>query len=91
MDEFRANSRKIGGDFEGVPMVIVLHTGAKPGSVRSAPLTFLANGDDVVIFGTKGRSPTHPAWHHNLIAKPDTVIELGSETLAVLGLERRSF
>jgi len=83
MDEFRANSGKVGGDFEGVPMVIVHHTGAKSGTVRHAPLTYLANGDDVVIFGTKGGSPTHPAWYHNLIANPDTVIELGSETLPV--------
>ena len=83
MAEFRANGGKCGGDFEGVPMVIVHHTGAKSGIVRNAPLTYLPNGDDVVIFGSKGGAPTNPDWYHNLIANPDTVIELGTELVDV--------
>lgn len=83
MEEFRANKGKVGGHFEGVPLTIVHHTGAKSGIVRHAPLAYLPNGDDVVIFGSKGGQPTNPAWYHNLIANPDTVIELGDEIVPV--------
>jgi deazaflavin-dependent oxidoreductase (nitroreductase family) len=75
MDEFRANAGKVGGHFEGRPMTIVHHTGAKSGIVRHAPLVYLPNGNDVVIFASKGGQPTNPDWYHNLIANPDTVIE----------------
>ena len=83
MADFRANGGKVGGDFTGVPMVIVHHTGAKSGRVRHAPLCYLPNGDDVVIFASMGGAPTNPAWYHNLIANPDTTIELGTETIPV--------
>ena len=83
MDDFRANGGNVGGDFTGVPMVIVHHTGAKSGTVRHAPLCYLPNGDDVVIFASMGGAPNNPAWYHNLIANPETVIELGTEVVPV--------
>jgi len=83
MDDFRANGGNVGGDFTGVPMVIVHHTGAKSGTVRHAPLCYLPNSDDVVIFASMGGAPNNPAWYHNLIANPETVIELGTETVPV--------
>lgn len=83
MAEFRANGGDVGGPFTGVPMVIVHHTGARSGIVRHAPLAYLPDGDDVVIFASKGGDPTNPAWYHNLIANPDTTIELGTETVEV--------
>ena len=83
IDDFRANAGECTGAFAGVPMVIVHHTGAKSGIVRQAPLTYLPNGDDVVIFASKGGDPTNPDWYHNLIANPDTVIELGSDLVDV--------
>ena len=83
MDEFRANAGKVGGHFEGRPMTIVHHTGAKSGIVRHAPLVYLPNGDDVVIFASKGGQPTNPDWYHNLIANPDTQIELGADIVPV--------
>lgn len=83
MAEFRANGGNVGGPFTGVPMVIVHHTGARSGIIRHAPLAYLPDGEDIVIFASKGGDPANPAWYHNLIAHPDTVIELGSEIIPV--------
>jgi deazaflavin-dependent oxidoreductase (nitroreductase family) len=83
MEEFRANGGQCGGSFAGVPLVIVHHTGAMSGVVRHAPLSYLPNGDDVVIFASKGGQPTNPDWYHNLIANPDTQIELGADIVPV--------
>ena len=83
MDEFRANDGVVGGGFAGAPMVIVHHAGAKSGTIRHTPLCYLPNGDDVVIFASMGGAPTNPAWYHNLVANPETQIEVGTETRAV--------
>ncbi len=80
--EFRANGGVVGGPFEGAPMVLVTHRGARSGTERTTPLVYLADGDDVVIFASKAGAPTNPDWFHNLVANPDVTIEVGAETVA---------
>lgn len=81
--EFRANDGKVGGPFEGAPMLILHTTGAKSGQERESPLVYQPNGDRWVVFGSKGGAPTHPDWFHNLLANPEASIEVGSDTVPV--------
>jgi len=81
--EFRANGGHVGGPFEGAPMVLLTHTGAKTRTERTTPLMCLPNGDDVVVFASKAGAPTNPDWYHNLLAHPEATIELGTETIPV--------
>jgi deazaflavin-dependent oxidoreductase (nitroreductase family) len=81
--EFRANAGKVGGPFEGAPMVLVQHKGARTGTERTTPLMYLPDGDDIVIFASKAGAPDNPDWYHNLLANPETTAELGTETVAV--------
>jgi deazaflavin-dependent oxidoreductase (nitroreductase family) len=83
IEEFRANAGKVGGGFDGAPMILVHHTGAKTGTERVSPLVYQPDGDRFVIFGSKGGAPTHPHWYLNLKANPDTTVEVGTETIAV--------
>ncbi|WP_224386240.1 nitroreductase family deazaflavin-dependent oxidoreductase [Pseudonocardia sp. ICBG1293] len=83
IEEFRANGGRAGGMFEGKPLVLVHHTGARSGTERIAPLVPLVEGERVYIFASKGGADTNPDWYHNLLAHPDTRIELGTETLPV--------
>jgi deazaflavin-dependent oxidoreductase (nitroreductase family) len=83
IDEFRANDGKVGGGFEGAPMLILHTTGARSGQERLSPLVFQADGDRWVIFGSKGGAPTHPDWFHNLTATPEASIEVGTDTVPV--------
>lgn len=83
IDEFRANGGAVGGQFEGAPMVLVHHFGAKTGTERVTPLVYQADGDAYVVFGSKAGATTHPHWYLNLVANPDTVIEVGSDTVPV--------
>ena len=83
IEEFRANGGVVGGPFEGAPMILVHHRGAKSGIERVAPLVYQAYGDAFVVFGSKGGSPTHPHWYLNLVANPDTQVEVGTDTIAV--------
>lgn len=83
IDEFRATGGKAGGMFEGKPLVLVHHVGAKSGTERIAPLVPLLDDGRIFIFASKGGADTNPDWYHNLVANPNTTIELGTETFPV--------
>ena len=68
--EFRANGGKVGGPFEGAPMILVHHIGAKSGTERIAPLAYIPDGDRMLIIASKAGAPTNPDWYHNLKAHP---------------------
>ena len=77
--EFRENDGKVGGQFEGAPLVLLTTTGAKTGKVRTNPLVSLVDEDRVVIFASKAGSPTNPDWYHNIVANPRVTVEQGTE------------
>ena len=81
--EFRENGGKVGGPFEGAPMLILHTTGAKSGKERENPLMYRDEGDAIAIFASKAGAPDNPDWFHNLKADPDVSIEVGTETRAL--------
>ena len=85
IEEFRANDGKVGGQFEGAPLLILHTTGAKSGQERLAPVMYQAvgDGDAVAVFASKAGAPTHPDWYHNLLAHPSATVEVGGETYPV--------
>jgi len=83
IEEFHANDGRVGGMFEGAPLLLLHHIGAKSGNGRINPLVYLPDGDRYVIFASKGGAPTNPDWYHNLKAHPDTEIEVGAATIPV--------
>ncbi len=87
IEEFRSNYGKVGGGFEGAPLLLLHHQGAKTGTVRVNPLAYLPVGGAFAIFASKGGAPTHPDWYRNLKAHPDTEVEVGGETIAVTARE----
>ncbi|MFN0025749.1 MAG: nitroreductase family deazaflavin-dependent oxidoreductase [Acidimicrobiales bacterium] len=78
--EFRANGGKCGPPFEGAPMILVSHKGAKTGTVRTAPLVYSTDGDRFVIIASKAGADTNPDWYHNMKANPEVEVEVGTET-----------
>src|SRR5689334_13893112 len=81
--EFRANEGRVGGSFEGNPLLLLHHTGARSGKHYVNPLAYLADRGRYVIFASKGGAPTNPAWYYNLKSNPEATVEVGTETLAV--------
>jgi deazaflavin-dependent oxidoreductase (nitroreductase family) len=80
IEEFRANDGKVGGPFEGAPMILVHHKGVKTGAERVNPLVYLPVGGSFAIFASAAGAPKDPAWYHNLVANPVTTAEVGAET-----------
>ena len=87
IEEFRANQGRVGGRFEGRPLLLLHHTGAKSGKSRVNPLAYLSDDGRYVVFASKGGAPTNPDWYHNLKAHPNTSIEVGTDTIDVVASE----
>ena len=78
---YRASGGRLGHTIPGVPgkMLLLDHVGARSGTKRTSPLLYVRDGDDIVVVASKGGFPKHPAWYHNLVANPDTTVQIGSE------------
>src|SRR5437867_7145017 len=81
--EFRKNHGKVGGNFEGAPILLINHKGARTGKSRTNPVMYLKDGHRFVVFASKGGADTNPDWYHNLKAHPDVKIEVGNDTIEV--------
>jgi len=83
IDEFRANSGKVGGGFAGKTLLLLHTIGAKSGKERINPLVYVKDGDRMAITATKGGAPTNPDWYYNLLAHPVVTVEVGTEQFQV--------
>ncbi len=84
IDEFRANEGRVGGMFEGAPLLLLHHTGARTGTERVTPLMYQAVDGGYAIFASKAGADTNPDWFHNITANPETQVEIGTETESVV-------
>ncbi|MFC4591708.1 nitroreductase/quinone reductase family protein [Sphaerisporangium corydalis] len=79
IEEFRANGGKVGGPFEGGDLLLLTTTGARSGEEHTVPLGYVRDGDLLLVVGSAGGAPRHPAWYHNLLAHPVVRVEVGTE------------
>jgi deazaflavin-dependent oxidoreductase (nitroreductase family) len=87
IEEFHANEGRVGGAFDGMPLLLLHHTGAKSGKSRINPLAYQSDDGRYVVFASKAGAPTNPDWYHNLKAQPNVTIEVGTDTLEVVASE----
>ena len=83
IEEFRANAGKVGGQFEGMPLLLLQTVGAKSGIQRTNPLAYLLDNGRYVIFASYAGAPNNPPWYFNLLANPEVSIEVGTERFDV--------
>jgi deazaflavin-dependent oxidoreductase (nitroreductase family) len=84
IEEFRAKQGKVGGPYEGVPVLLLHHTGARSGTRRVNPLVYRTVDGNLAVFASKGGAPTSPAWYYNLVANPEASVEVGTDTIPVV-------
>lgn len=76
--EFRADGGRVGGNFEGAPLLLLHTTGAKSGEPRVSPMMYMPVDEGWAVFASYAGLDVHPAWFHNLKAHPDVAVEIGS-------------
>ena len=86
--EFRANGGRVGGMWEGTMLILLHHIGASSRVERVTPVACSPQAEGrFAIWAANGGSPAHPAWYYNLKAHPQTTVEVGTQTFAVLAQE----
>ena len=76
---YRATGGRLGNHIGKAPVLLLHHVGRRSGKPRVSPVLYLADGDRLVIVASKGGTDKNPAWFHNLMAAPETEVEVGRE------------
>ncbi|MEE6176773.1 nitroreductase family deazaflavin-dependent oxidoreductase [Mycobacterium sp. 050134] len=79
IDEFRRNGGKVGGQFEGFPLLLLTSTGARSGAPRVNPVAYFDIDGKIYVVGSAAGRDSNPGWVHNLRANPSVTVEIGSE------------
>jgi deazaflavin-dependent oxidoreductase (nitroreductase family) len=87
---YRLTGGRIGGKWrigagwkKPVPTLLLDHVGRKSGKRFTTPLLFLDDTPDVVVVASQGGLPKNPQWYANLLATPDTQVQIRGEVSAV--------
>ena len=80
---YRMTGGLIGGRFGRIPMLLLTTTGRKSGRPWTTPLSYLRDGENMVVVASFGGSPAHPAWYLNLQSHPRATVQAGPRRLDV--------
>lgn len=83
IEEFRANHGRVGGNFEGAPLLLLHHRGAKSGTAYVSPVMYQDLDGSYAVFASAAGQQNNPAWYHNLLAHNETTVEIGDSTVDV--------
>ncbi|HEY4346931.1 MAG TPA: nitroreductase/quinone reductase family protein [Gaiellaceae bacterium] len=74
---YRTSGGRIGGRIQGLDVLLLTTTGRRSGKLRTAPLCYLPDGDDLVVVASNGGMAWYPAWWLNLMSTPRATVEIG--------------
>jgi deazaflavin-dependent oxidoreductase (nitroreductase family) len=87
IQEFRSNGGVVGGDFEDLPLLLLVSLGAKSGLARTHPVVYRETPTGWAIFASASGAERNPSWYYNLKAEPRALVEIGTERIAVRARE----
>ena len=61
----------------GAPILVLTSTGTRSGQQRETALAYFTDGDDVILMASNYGGARHPAWYHNLLARPNCELHIG--------------
>jgi deazaflavin-dependent oxidoreductase (nitroreductase family) len=96
IEEFRRRRGKVGGFYEGAPLLLLTTIGRRSGKPCTTPLGYQAEGARLIVIAANIGATKHPDWYYNLLAHPQVTVELGQETFSAIativeGEERKRF
>jgi deazaflavin-dependent oxidoreductase (nitroreductase family) len=81
---YRLSGGRVAGNIpSGAPICLVTTSGRRSGRLRTVPLVYVPDGDDLVVVASRGGMGSHPAWYLNLRADPGATVQVGSTIMRV--------
>ena len=74
--DFRAHDPKL----KERRILLLTTTGARSGQPHTTPMTYVIDGDRVLVIASNAGAVRHPDWYVNLVANPAVTVELPAET-----------
>ena len=74
--DFRAHDPR----FSGRKIVLLTTTGAHSGQPHTAPMTYVTDGDRVLVIASNAGAERHPDWYFISSPTPNVTVELPDET-----------
>lgn len=74
---YEASGGVLGSRLGHLRFLLLRTRGRRSGRIRTACLTYLEDGRNYVVVGSKGGSDSQPAWFLNLSADPDVDVQVG--------------
>ncbi|PSL00761.1 deazaflavin-dependent oxidoreductase (nitroreductase family) [Murinocardiopsis flavida] len=78
--EFRQNAGRVGGPFDGAPLVLVTSTGTRTGRRHTTPTMYLRDNGRIVVFASNAGFDHNPAWFHNISADARVTVEIAADS-----------
>lgn len=76
ISDFRAHDPKVAGR----RLLLLTTIGARSGQPHTTPITYVSDGDRVLVIASNGGAVRHPDWYLNLVANPAVTVELHDDT-----------
>ena len=84
---YRLTGGRVGGKLGNNAILLLYTVGRKSGRQQITPLVYFRDGNSYVITASNGGADRHPAWYHNLKARPQTQIQVMDSQLQVIAEE----
>ncbi len=69
-----------------LPELLLTTTGRKSGQPRLAALSYLRDGDRLLVLGSNFGQQHHPGWTANLLANPEAVVAINGVEVPVIAV-----
>jgi deazaflavin-dependent oxidoreductase (nitroreductase family) len=63
----------------GLPVLVLSHTGARSGKLRQTSLYYCEDGRNLAVIASKVGAPENPSWYTNLMASPIAEVQVGRQ------------
>ena len=74
---YRATRGRVWSTIGKAPVLLLTTTGRRSGQPRTAPVVYLADGENLIVIGSNAGNRNEPGWSFNLKANPDARVEVG--------------
>ena len=81
---YRATGGRVGGRIWGLSILLLTTTGRRTGKVRTTPLCFYPDGENLVVVASNGGLAWFPSWWLNLLEHPQAAVRVGRSTTSVV-------
>jgi deazaflavin-dependent oxidoreductase (nitroreductase family) len=77
---YRMTGGRIGGRWQGAPVLLLTYIGRKSGKLRTTPLIYGEDGDSLVVVASNAGTPGHPAWYLSILEDLEVEVDVGKHT-----------